>query len=108
MVTAQLYRGGVRKAKSLMELNLARDAKNNKKGFYRYVEKERKRNPEKEGQIKQTPLTRNNGKPVATDKEKAEVLHNSLPQSSLATSFPTPLQWTDHKTWIGGAKSLPL
>ena len=35
--TARLCRDGVRKAKARLELNLARDAKNNKKGFYRYV-----------------------------------------------------------------------
>ncbi|KAK4825261.1 hypothetical protein QYF61_025722 [Mycteria americana] len=32
--TAWLCRGGVRKAKAQLELNLAKDAKNNKKGFY--------------------------------------------------------------------------
>jgi len=37
----QLYRNGVRKAKGQLELNLARDAKNNK-GFHRYVTQERK------------------------------------------------------------------
>jgi len=38
---AQLYRDGVRKAKGQLELNLARDAKNNK-GFYGYVRQKRK------------------------------------------------------------------
>ncbi|KAK4810612.1 hypothetical protein QYF61_007349 [Mycteria americana] len=33
---------GVRKAKVRLELNLARDAKNNKKGFYRHVSQKRK------------------------------------------------------------------
>ena len=33
----QLCRDGVTRAKVQLELNLARDAKNNKKGFYRYV-----------------------------------------------------------------------
>jgi len=37
-----LCRDGVRKAKAQLELNLARDAKNNKKGFYRYVSQKRK------------------------------------------------------------------
>jgi len=37
-----LCRDGVRKAKARMELNLARDAKNNKKGFYRYVSQKKK------------------------------------------------------------------
>jgi len=38
---AQLCRDGVGKAKVWLELNLARDAKNNK-GFYRYVRQKRK------------------------------------------------------------------
>jgi len=32
-----LCRDGVRKAKAQLELKLAKNAKNNKKGFYRYV-----------------------------------------------------------------------
>jgi len=39
---AWLCRGGVRKIKVQMELNLARDAENNKKGFYKYVNQKRK------------------------------------------------------------------
>ena len=39
---AWLCRGGVRRAKVQLELNLARNAKNNKKGFYRYVSQKRK------------------------------------------------------------------
>ena len=31
------YRDGIRKAKALMELNLAIDVKNNRKEFYRYT-----------------------------------------------------------------------
>jgi len=34
---AQLCRDGVRKARVWLELNLARDAKNNKQGFYSCV-----------------------------------------------------------------------
>jgi len=43
-LTGQLWlcRNGVRKAKAQLELNLARDAKNNKKGFYRYFSQKRK------------------------------------------------------------------
>ena len=37
-----MCRGGVRRAKARMELNLARDSKNNKKGFYRYINQKRK------------------------------------------------------------------
>jgi len=37
-----LCRDGVRRATAQLELNLARDAKNNKKVFYRYVSQKRK------------------------------------------------------------------
>jgi len=40
--TARWCGDGVRKANQHLELNLARDAKNNKKGFYRYVSQKRK------------------------------------------------------------------
>ncbi|KAK4827373.1 LOW QUALITY PROTEIN: hypothetical protein QYF61_017311 [Mycteria americana] len=40
---ARLCRDGVRKAKAQLELNLARDTKNNKKGFHRYTDKEGQR-----------------------------------------------------------------
>jgi len=40
--TAQLCRDGVSRAKVQLELNFTRDAKNNKKGFYRYVKQKRK------------------------------------------------------------------
>jgi len=33
---------GVKKAKAQLELNLASDAKKNKKGFYRYLNQKRK------------------------------------------------------------------
>ncbi|KFQ65375.1 hypothetical protein N334_04245, partial [Pelecanus crispus] len=67
---AWLCRDGVRKAKAQLELNLARDAKNNKKGFYRYVSQKRK--------VKESvpPMMSKAGKLVTMDKEKAEVLNN--------------------------------
>jgi len=42
MDSAWLCTDGIRKAKAWMEVNLARDAKHNKKGFYRYVKQKRK------------------------------------------------------------------
>ena len=33
----QMCRNGIRKAKAQMELNLARDVRKNKKGFYSYI-----------------------------------------------------------------------
>ncbi|KAK4831885.1 hypothetical protein QYF61_020032 [Mycteria americana] len=57
---------GVRKAKTQLELNLARDAKNNQKGFYGYINQKRK--------VKESipPLMNKNGDLVSTDEEKAE------------------------------------
>ena len=69
---ARLCRDGVRKAKALLELNLARDAKKNRKGFYRYL------NQKSQVQEGIQPLASDIGKLVATDKEKAEVLINSF------------------------------
>ena len=39
---AQEGREGIRKTKAQLELNLARDVKNNKKGFFRYTGQQRK------------------------------------------------------------------
>ncbi|KFQ86553.1 hypothetical protein N337_12956, partial [Phoenicopterus ruber ruber] len=67
---ARLCRDEVRKAKARLELNLARDTKNNKKAFYRYVNQKRK--------VKESipPLKSRSGKLVSTDEEKAEVLND--------------------------------
>ncbi|KFQ17180.1 hypothetical protein N331_12325, partial [Merops nubicus] len=67
--TAWLCRDEVRKAKAQMELNLARDAKENRKGFYRYIIQKRK---VKEGI---SSLKNSNEELVTTDEEKAEVLN---------------------------------
>lgn len=53
-----------------MELKLARDAKNDRKGFYWCVNQKRK---VKEGVH---PLKNSSGKLVTKDKEKIEVLNN--------------------------------
>ncbi|KAK4807047.1 hypothetical protein QYF61_018388 [Mycteria americana] len=63
-------RDGIRKAKAWLELNLARDAKYNKKGFYRYVSQKRK------AKESVPPLMNTTGKLVTMDEEKAEVLNN--------------------------------
>ncbi|KFR03253.1 hypothetical protein N306_07323, partial [Opisthocomus hoazin] len=67
---ARLCRDGVRKAKAQLELNLARDAKNNKKGFYRYVSQKK--------MVKESvpPLMSKTSKLVTADEEKAEVHNN--------------------------------
>ena len=91
-----------RRAKVRLKLNLARDAKNNKKGFYRYVSQKRK--------VKESvpPLMNKNGYLISTGEEKAEVLSNFLPHSSLATSLLVPSKLLDCKMGTRGVKPLPL
>ncbi|GAB0188244.1 mitochondrial enolase superfamily member 1 [Grus japonensis] len=66
----QAARDQVRKAKALIEFNLARDVKGNKKSFYRYISDERKTR-ENVG-----PLWKEMGDLVTQDMEKAEVLND--------------------------------
>ncbi|GAB0182313.1 mitochondrial enolase superfamily member 1 [Grus japonensis] len=68
--TVQAARDQVRKAKALIEFNLARDVKGKKKSFYRYVSDKRKTR-ENVG-----PLLKETGDLVIQDMEKAEVLNN--------------------------------
>ena len=63
-------RDQVRNAKALIELNLARDVKGNKKSFYSYVGDKRKTR-ENVG-----PLRKETGDLVTQDMEKAEVLND--------------------------------
>ena len=63
-------RNQVRKAKAMIELNLARDIKDNKKRFYRYIGDKRKTR-ENVG-----PLRNEMGDLVTRDTEKAEVLND--------------------------------
>ncbi|KAK4833075.1 hypothetical protein QYF61_027737 [Mycteria americana] len=73
---------GVRKVKVQLELNLARDAKNNKKGFYRYVSQKRK--------VKESvpQLMKRNGDLVSTDEEKAEVFNNFFSSVFSGNGYP--------------------
>ncbi|KFR00948.1 hypothetical protein Y956_13862, partial [Nipponia nippon] len=67
---AWLCKDGISKAKAWLELNLVRDAKNNKKGFYRYI------NQKKKVKERVPPLMSSSGELVTTEEEKAEVLKN--------------------------------
>ncbi|KFQ62499.1 hypothetical protein N334_03741, partial [Pelecanus crispus] len=84
--TARLCREAVRKAKARMELNLARDVKNNKQGFYRYINQKRK--------VKESipPLMNKKGELVSTDEEKAEVLNNFFASVFTGNLSPHPSQ----------------
>ncbi|KFV20004.1 hypothetical protein N340_00444, partial [Tauraco erythrolophus] len=66
----QVTRHQVRKAKALIELNLARDIKGNKKGFYRYAS-DKKRSRENVG-----PLQKETGHLATQGAEKADVLND--------------------------------
>ncbi|GAB0203859.1 mitochondrial enolase superfamily member 1 [Grus japonensis] len=68
--TVQAAREQVRKAKALTEISLARNVKDNKKSFYRYVS-EKRRMRENVG-----PLRNEMGDLVTQDMEKAEVLND--------------------------------
>ncbi|CAM5144011.1 unnamed protein product [Natator depressus] len=66
---ARAYRKDIRRAKSHLELQLARDVKSNKKGFFRYVGNKKKAK-ESVG-----PLLNEGGNLVTEDVEKANVLN---------------------------------
>ncbi|GAB0203750.1 hypothetical protein GRJ2_002840600 [Grus japonensis] len=68
--TVRAARAQVRKAKAQIELNLARDVKDKKKSFYRYVS-DKRRTRENVG-----PLRNETGDLVTQDREKAEVLND--------------------------------
>ncbi|KFV09049.1 hypothetical protein N340_00462, partial [Tauraco erythrolophus] len=66
----RVTRDQVRKAKALIELNLARDIKGNKKGFYRYV------SCKKRSRENVSPLRKETGDLATQDMEKAEFLND--------------------------------
>ena len=72
------------------------------KVFYRYVSQKKK--------VKESigSLMNKNGNLVSTDQEKAEVLNNFLPRSSLTTSLLAPPQLMDCKMGTRAAKPFPL
>jgi len=87
----RMCRDKMRKAKAQMELNLARDARNNTKGFYRYIGMRRQM---KEGI---PPLIKQDGELASSDMEKAEVLIKCFAsvftgeQAPYVCQYPEPL-----------------
>ena len=61
-----MCRGGIRKGKAWMILSLEKDAKNNKKGFYRYIAQKRK------AKKNLPPLINEKRELITVDTEKAE------------------------------------
>ncbi|CAM4497687.1 unnamed protein product [Lepidochelys kempii] len=92
---ARACRSEIRKAKSHLELQLARDVKSNKKGFFRYVSNKKK--------IKESlgPLLNEGGNLVTEDVEKANVLNAFFASAftNKGSSQPTALGST---AWGGG------
>ncbi|KFQ27244.1 hypothetical protein N331_08889, partial [Merops nubicus] len=76
-----LWRDKVRKAKVQLQLNLAKNTKKNKKGFYKYLNQKRK---VKEGV---STLVINSGELVTWDEEQAKVLSNFF--ASVFTGNPS-------------------
>ena len=88
---AQECREGIRKAKAQLELNLARDVKNNKKGFFRYIGQQRK--------MKETVLSvmSETGDLATTDMEKAEVLKKFFASVCTGKGSSHATQFTESK-----------
>lgn len=66
---AWICRYGIRKAKTQMELSLARDVNINKKGLYRYTGEKR------QAKVSTSPLINEKGEMATTKMENAEVLN---------------------------------
>ncbi|GAB0185748.1 mitochondrial enolase superfamily member 1 [Grus japonensis] len=91
--TVQAAREQVRKAKALIEISLARDVKNNKKSFYRYVS-DKRRMRENVG-----PLRNEMGALVTQDMEKAEVLNDFFASVFTGKSLSHTAQGTEGRDW---------
>ncbi|GAB0187255.1 mitochondrial enolase superfamily member 1 [Grus japonensis] len=91
--TAQAAREQVRKAKALTEISLARDVKDNKKSFYRYVSKKR-RTRENVG-----PLRNETGDLVTQVMEKAEVLNDFFASVFTGKCLSHTAQVTEGRDW---------
>ncbi|GAB0203811.1 hypothetical protein GRJ2_002846700 [Grus japonensis] len=91
--TVRAARAQVRKAKALTELNLARDIKDNKKSFYRYVS-DKRRTRENVG-----PLQNETGDLVVQDMEKAEVLNDFFASVFTGKCSSHTAQVTEGRDW---------
>ncbi|GAB0188222.1 mitochondrial enolase superfamily member 1 [Grus japonensis] len=83
----------VRKAKALIEISLARDVKDNKKSFYRYVS-DKRRTRENVG-----PLQNETGELVTQDMEKAEVLNDFFASVFTGKSLSHTAQVAEGRDW---------
>ncbi|GAB0207770.1 mitochondrial enolase superfamily member 1 [Grus japonensis] len=91
--TVRAARDQVRKAKALTEISLARDVKDNKKSFYRYV-RDKRRTRENVG-----PLRKETGDRVTQDMEKAEVLDDFFASVFTGKCLSHTAQVTEGRDW---------
>ncbi|GAB0186313.1 mitochondrial enolase superfamily member 1 [Grus japonensis] len=91
--TVRAAREQVRKAKALTEISLARDVKDNRKSFYRYVS-DKRRMRENVG-----PLWNETGDLVTQDMEKAEVLNDFFASVFTVKSLSHAAQVTEGRDW---------
>ncbi|GAB0202834.1 hypothetical protein GRJ2_002749000 [Grus japonensis] len=92
--TVRAAREQVRKAKALIEISLARDVKDNKKSFCRYVSGKRRRMRENVG-----PLQNETGDLVTQDMEKAEVLNDFFASVFTGKCLSHTAQVTEGRDW---------
>jgi len=91
-------RDATRKVKAHLELNLARDVRNNKKGFFKYISSKQK------ARDNMGPLLNEVGVLVTEDAEKAELLNAffaSVPRQALRNPRPWSQERkpTERMTW---------
>ncbi|GAB0207806.1 hypothetical protein GRJ2_003246300 [Grus japonensis] len=91
--TVRAARAQVRKAKALIEISLARDVKDNKKSFYKYVS-DKRRTRENVG-----PLRNEMGDLVTQDMEKAEVLNDFFASVFTSKCLSHTAQVTEGRDW---------
>ncbi|GAB0179488.1 hypothetical protein GRJ2_000414100 [Grus japonensis] len=91
--TVRAAREQVRKAKALIEISLARDVKDNKKSFYRYVS-DKRRTRENVG-----PLWNEMGELVTQNMEKAEVLNDFFASVFTGKSLSHTAQVAEGRDW---------
>ncbi|GAB0186020.1 mitochondrial enolase superfamily member 1 [Grus japonensis] len=91
--TVRAAREQVRKAKALIEISLARDVKDNKKSFYRYVS-DKRRTRENVG-----PLQNETGDLVTQDMERAEVLNDFFDSVFTSKCLSHTAQVTEGRDW---------
>ncbi|PKU40245.1 hypothetical protein llap_9450 [Limosa lapponica baueri] len=99
--TVRVARNQIKQAKAQAELNLARDIKNNKKKFYRYV-----RDKGKTGEVV-GPLQKETGDLVTQDMDKAELPNNFFASVFTGKGSNRTAQVTEDKNRGSANEELP-